>query len=395
MTKRAGFKPMQVGVLPVSTRDNVDYTKLKREQAKKPWTLQRLFHLLLVLLAGCIGLAGLGYCVYTALMLGYFDQSVAGKTMVIYSMEETPFTLAQGMFADWIAVVGALHYGAQHQAAGVRVEYNNPWYVDPEKGPNWWAYFFEPHMTLDASVVDPPETFYNHWLARYGKVGSFSAVVKVPEEGAVAADDLYAAYPYPINGALSLDEVRVIVKDNIRVKPEISLEVDEIRTGLGIDEDTFLIGIHYRGTDKVINFPFKRPPMHYFEFYVKEVLALYQPEKYKIFVATDSSDFITFAKEIWNESELVFISDSPRLSDSDTKAQGLGLHRSSMFSAYKKAHSAVIDMLMLSRCSYIIKNRSSLSDTALALGGEIPFTYFMTEDFPVYNSDPRLGQYTS
>ena len=48
-----------------------------------------------------------------------------------------------GLFSEFHSVLGALAYAEAHGAAGVRVDFRSPLYVDPARGPNWWTYFFE------------------------------------------------------------------------------------------------------------------------------------------------------------------------------------------------------------------------------------------------------------
>ena len=40
-------------------------------------------------------------------------------------------------------MLGALVYAEAHDAAGVRVDFRSPLYDEPDRGPNWWTYFFE------------------------------------------------------------------------------------------------------------------------------------------------------------------------------------------------------------------------------------------------------------
>ena len=49
-----------------------------------------------------------------------------------------------GMFAVFSAVLGALDYYEKGNYAGIKIELCDGYYLDPEMGPNWWEYFFEP-----------------------------------------------------------------------------------------------------------------------------------------------------------------------------------------------------------------------------------------------------------
>lgn len=91
-------------------------------------------------------------------------------------MPDTFATRAQGMFAEFLAVVGALSYGTTHQAAAVAVNFQSEFYVDPSVGPNWWAYFFAPDMVLNPRIINPQETHYTRWVSRFGRFGKFSSL---------------------------------------------------------------------------------------------------------------------------------------------------------------------------------------------------------------------------
>ena len=110
---------------------------------------------------------------------GWLDQAVQDRTMVVYAMQDHPWLglMKQGMFSDFIAVVGAVKFGLEHGATGVRVAYSNPMYNDPARSPpdNYWEYFFESDITLKDSdkFSTPEETHFNRRLARFGLYGSF------------------------------------------------------------------------------------------------------------------------------------------------------------------------------------------------------------------------------
>ena len=314
-------------------------------------------------------------------------------------MEDTPFTLAQGMFADFVAVIGAIHYGKINGAAGIYVDYTNEWYVDRKYGPNWFDYFFEPSIILNPSLVNPEEVHFNSWVARYGKIGSFSQVVKnqdvLPSNDDNKMDKMFQDFPYPVNGNIGLDKVRSIVYNHIKIKQRVSNKVDKILEMNNIDQNIFLIGLHYRGTDKINVFPYERPPMSYYKYYVNQILKKYQPKQYRIFVATDSSDFIEYVEKIWPNDEAFYLKNNPRLSDYDITARTFykgGLHKSSSFTPYEKAESAMLDMLLLSKCNYLIKNRSSLSDTSLAFNKDLKYILFFTPSYPVFSTDYEFDQ---
>lgn len=342
-----------------------------------------------------VGLVLLGIVVFAvkeALLAGYFDQAVEGKVMVIYYMPQLWWagTLLQGMFSDFAAVLGALKYAEDHGAAGVRVVYDSPLYADPERGNNWWAYFFEPTMVLRPELFlhgqQPQETHFNRIFARFGQLGSFvpQIIGKPPRDR-----------PYPMTSATPVAETHRIAQTYIKMKPDFKKMLEEIAARY-LAPDDFLIGIHFRGTDKTLIYPYVSPSYAVFEFYVEEVLKAYQPhpEKWKLYVATDDTDFFEWAQRRWPGRAFAFELNT-RLSSKDAAAQQGGVHKSVRFKPYEKALSGMVDMLMVSRARHIIKNRSSLSDTSIVMHpGPTPsnFTFILGPSHPVYHYGIQLPQ---
>ena len=371
---------------------------------------------------------------------GFFDPDVTNKTMHIYSMPETLVTKAQGMFADFLAVIGALKYGLAHSAAALYVHYDNPFYLDLKRGNNWWAYFFEPVMPLKyetpkatslpngssdskKSVVYRAGEFttrnptgdvhFQSYNARFGQIGSFSQVVTkgvgIEEDPAVRKTNfgtnndgsgvagMFREYPYPVNGGLGLEDVRKIVQNHIQVRPHITEKVSHIlRQELKIGEDEFIIGLHYRGLDKIDAYPFVPVPVDLYRQVVASVVDIYKPAKWRVYLATDTQDFVDWAKMVWGDK--VAVRDIARIKLDDVEYQPDGtpvpLHKTGKVAPYDKAEGAVIDMLVLAACDYIVKNRSSLSDTSLAfMTRNQNYTFLLGPSDPVYSSDIRIPLY--
>jgi uncharacterized membrane protein len=154
---------------------------------------------------------------YTSFKEGYFDQNVDGKVMVIYSMPETYFTKQQGMFAEFEAVVGALHYAEIHNALALRVNFIETSFYTRNEGENWWAYYFEPNMTIHrfgakaeaTSLEGHEEVHFNHWVARFGRLGSFMQVIN--------GKQVDSRHPWPIRGGFDTLRANQLVERYIRL----------------------------------------------------------------------------------------------------------------------------------------------------------------------------------
>ena len=116
----------------------------------------------------------------------------------------------------------------------------------------------------------------------------------------------------------------------------------------------FVIGVHHRGTDKVIEWSL----VEYEKTYqvIKQVMKSYYPKqkKIKIFVATDDQEFLTYLKSI--HPSCVIYNNFVRSSN------GVPLHygENNLYAnSYQKGREAVIDCLILSRCHTLIRPATS------------------------------------
>lgn len=312
------------------------------------------------------------------------EPMVKGKIMVIYNRRDTLWgwlSMKQGFFSEFMSVLGALRYAEMHQAAGVSVDFRSDLYADPGEGENWWAYYFEPKMPVTTGAADPPEIHFNRWICRFGPWAwnrSWSSVV---------LPDYPSTCPYPMNAAGEMQTIAGLVSRYIRVNREIGDKVEEFHALHMAGE--YVIGIHYRGTDKKLLYPYKSPSYRLFEESIGNVLMKCKQDSFKVFIATDEIEFLEWAKERYPR-QVLFYDGAPRLSARDADATRGGTHKSRRFSGLLKGESAVIDCLLLSRCNYLIKNRSSLSDISLAFNPSLDWTMILGEDDPPYSSNPSV-----
>eukprot|EP01064_Diplonema_japonicum_P021817 TRINITY_DN3138_c0_g5_i2.p1 TRINITY_DN3138_c0_g5~~TRINITY_DN3138_c0_g5_i2.p1 ORF type:complete len:352 (+),score=61.83 TRINITY_DN3138_c0_g5_i2:104-1057(+) len=265
---------------------------------------------------------------------GYFDQAVHGKTMVVYAMKDVPLLnlLAQGMFADFFHVLGALKYGEKWGAAGVRVFFDTDIYVN-KTGDNYWNYFFEDTMVIDSSIKNPPDAHFDKYLARFGMLGTFTnqAVGKRP-----------LMQPFPLMGPCGkpcgIEALNKLTQKYIRVKPSIKAEVDAFA-----DEhfkDKFVIGIHFRGTDKNLVCADCIPAYENFATIIDRVKThIPRGQEFVIFVASDENDVIEWLAKRY--PRVVAVPNGPRLWRNNTETWN-GAHKSSIFTPWHKASSVCV-----------------------------------------------------
>jgi hypothetical protein len=300
--------------------------------------------------------------------------AVRGRTIVLHSRRTLPVPSSRGfrsqyhgLFSEFHSVVGALAYGRAHGAAGVRVDFRSPLYVDAARGPNWWEYFFESAvMRIDDEPTRPAEEVHlDRVLTRYGRYGGFSDIV----HGATP-------YLYPMTHGIDRRALNRLVTTFVSLRVEIRDEASQ-RVASLLDPEAFVVGVHYRGTDAVHrlagmlrHYRTTRVPYAAFAGEVRRVLAAAAPVRYQLFVATDETAFVDFMSREFPGR--VAALDAPR-----ARPDGAAVHLDSSAGAsnYDKGKSAVIDALLLASTDYLVKGRSNLSDASLLFNPDLPYSF--------------------
>jgi hypothetical protein len=294
--------------------------------------------------------------------------------MVLYSRRTFPkptwrglHSEFHGVFSEFHSVLGALAYGEARGAAGVRVDFRSPLYTEPDRGPNWWSYFFDDAvMRLPGGADGGGEVHLDRAIAKYGRYGGFSDVVS----GATP-------YLYPMTYGISRAELHRLIATHVRVRPEIQDEVARF-IAARFEPGAFVVGVHYRGTDATHNWTgafthYRRRPAPY-GLYVDEVRAVLEaaaPGSYRIFVATDEIEFLECMQRECGDRVIQF-EGSPRVR---ANSQAVHLDRTLPVSNYQKGKSALIDCLLFAATDYLVKGRSNLSDASLAFNPQLPYSF--------------------
>jgi hypothetical protein len=134
---------------------------------------------------------------------------------------------------------------------------------------------------------------------------------------------------------------------------EIADDILQIVESLSSHFKTKTVGVHFRGTDKLN----READYISKEDVIKNVVSFLSksPEYNTIFVAADEEDFIEkFIKEFSNKRYTILITKSLRTKTiHPIHATNTGIER---------AKEAMIDSLLLSKCDFVIKTSSCLSD---------------------------------
>lgn len=230
----------------------------------------------------------------------------------------------QGFFSVFLSVINYLNLYDTHDIDGLVVDFkNNGLYYEQAYGPNSWNYYFEP-LELGSSK---------------GAAIDYSAAI---ETGRVA---------YLAEIGLSRERIAELVQKYIHIKPDIQKEVD-----LFVAEnfnDKFVIGVHYRGTDKICEAAAIAHEK------VSSIINGYihdnQIKDYRIFVATDEEAFLAHMTQTFPDK--ILSQNCLRSSDNNP----IHYFNPKKDSPYKLGKEALIDCLLLSKCNHLYRTQSCLS----------------------------------
>lgn len=249
------------------------------------------------------------------LFLSNFSLYANSKEYIILGCREN-----SGMFSIFMDVLALLKCHEKGYYSGIEVDFGTSGlYYDEEKGPNWWEYYCEKIQCGNGPkryvIGDPP--FSIPWQSEFHT---------------------------------SRKEAFQLIEKYIHIKFDIKTIIDDFI--YDNFEDKFVIGIHYRGTDKISEAPLVSYATVFFE--ILNAIVLNGPQKYKIFIATDEWAFIQYLKGHFGDW-VCYNEDAIR------SKNGTPVHLNLMNNRYKCGQDALIDCMLLSKTNYLIRMSSNLS----------------------------------
>jgi hypothetical protein len=235
-----------------------------------------------------------------------------------------------GFFACFNIVIGALDAYDRGKLGGFSVDFGTTGlYYDVSKGANWWRYYFKP---LSIEKKHLPRVY------------------------------LWEAGMYVCNGAYNLSRRRckLLIEKYIHIRKSVLRKVNAfIRTKM---HNKKFVAVQYRGTDK---FTAESTYLSQEEACerVSQVLARKKLHKRKIFVATDTQSFVEMMKKRFGKR--VVCTKAARSSN------GQPVHFRPDIGGYEKGMDALVDCLLLSRSTLLIRTASNLSNTALSFNPKL------------------------
>ncbi len=237
----------------------------------------------------------------------------------------------EGMFASLGDVVSLMNDYENKNVACAIVDFGNTGlYYDKNKGPNWWQYYFEP---LEIGDIDKDRTFEFRDNGRY----------------------------YEEN--FSREQFYALIKKYVHIKPELQSKIEQFfQENLA---GSYVIGVHYRGTDKV-----NEASRIKYETVKKAIdeqihgLKNKYGSNYKVFVATDEGGFLAYMENVFGDK--IYAQTIDRSTD------GKPIHSNPKGTPYESGEGALLDCILLSKASILIRTSSNLSRWSTYFNPDIP-----------------------
>lgn len=220
-----------------------------------------------------------------------------------------------GFGAIFSSVLSALNVYEQGGYGGIKIDLNSGIYLDPERGPNYWEYFFKPINLGNESNI--PYAF--------------------------TSDDVSML----INAGFVMPRERgfELIQKYIHLKPHIEQEVDAFVQSQF--NGYFTIAIHHRGTDKKVEVPIV--PYQTIICHVLWWLANGPKDKIaRIFIATDDQNFLNYMCQLFPGQ--VIYNDFVRSQDGNPLHYGNNWYLNN----YQKGKEALVDCLLLGKCDVLL-----------------------------------------
>lgn len=216
-------------------------------------------------------------------------------------------------------------------------------YLDPKRGKNAWDVFFEAPKDLEGRPVNWPSE------ARCLRIKPHFKNLPLDE------------------GKTMRETMARLIKQYTCVRPEIAKAIDTFAKGHF--EGCPVLGVHIRRTDAIIGLEGKkRVELEDFEKEINLCLEL-QPD-FKLFVATDSSEVIDWLRERYGGRMI----ERAVIRSKDGRSIHGHYDEGVQASAYQKGLEVIGDAILLSRCQYLIRTASAVTNYALLKEPELPFT---------------------
>lgn len=249
-----------------------------------------------------------------------------------------------GLFANFNTVLGFLKDCEKNGIHNFQIDFGKEGhYYEEELGSNWWEYYFTP-IKIESWLV----RLVKPLIYRKKVVSSYSMTF----------------FPYYTEYFMPRKKAHKLIQKYIHLKADIEQEVDQFTKK---HFTSFTIGIHYRGTDKYL----EAEEISFSEVFqaVDQLIQEKNLTEFKIFIATDAEPFLQAAQKRFPGKILCI--------RATRSTNGKPLHynvqtKTSQY-YYNQGREAIIDSLLLSRTSFLIRTSSNLSLCSLFYNPGLPY----------------------
>ena len=172
----------------------------------------------------------------------------------------------------------------------------------------------------------------------------------------------------------SIQDGRDVLRRNFAISDPLAQQLEAFKQAHFHGD--FLVGLHYRGTDKII----EAPRIAYGDAVgaarraLQAAAASLNGRPVALFVASDEARFVEFVRAELPEFRVIMVEETLR------SASAQPLHQTGTGQGLRKAQEALLDALLLGESDVLIKTASGLSGWAPILGKEMPIV-ILSESF--------------
>lgn len=266
---------------------------------------------------------------YATLPQRHFAEYIRSKTPITLVMVDRP----AGFFSVYFQVLGALDFCIRY-GFNLVLNFSGGLYLDSESGSNWWEHYFETSQFHFSPIATQPVRL----------------VLNTAEQCIFSYHGRYL----PLHRGFFLTT-------QIQIRQSILDRVDQFaRAHL---DGRYVVGVHYRGTDKVngVNAEAVRVPYAEVVRYLTESCS---PMTH-FFVATDEQACLEELQSKFDPRIIHYNAFRSR--------DGNPVHASSaIHSRTKIGEDALTECLLLSKCGRLIRTESNLSDACCFFNPTLP-----------------------
>lgn len=200
---------------------------------------------------------------------------------------------------------------------------------------NVWEYYFIPEFNLD---VVHDNTIFVEWVGEFNFYG----------------------YDFDFNNINEKTHIKNIINVNLKFNNNILNKVDVFYEKY---KDKKILGVHVRGTDIII---------HHNKFNLSRYVDIINNELINgydfIFICSDEHNVISELKEIYGDKLINYHTET--LSNNPN----LPLFKQEVDNRYQMGEDVIIESLILSKTSHLIKSKSNVSNFSLLYNPDLQFT---------------------